>query len=79
MESLRKRVDATDADAMETAGDFVSIGIELSAGVEFGQHHLRGRDAFFGMHINRNATAVIHYGEGIIDVDGDADLGAIAR
>ena len=79
MEGFRKRVDATDANAMQTAGDFVSIRIKLAAGVEFGQHNLSGRNAFFGMHINRNATAVIDDGDGVIDVDGDTDFGAIAR
>ena len=79
MESLGESVDATDADAVQAAGDFVSIGIELTAGVQFGEHNLSGRHPFFGVHIDRDAAAVIDDGEGVIDMNGDTDFGAITR
>ncbi len=78
MQSLRKRIDAAHADAMQTARNFVAIGIEFSAGVQLGQHHLRGGNAFFRVDIHGNPAAVIDDGERVIDMDRDADFGAIA-
>ena len=43
VELLRERVDATDANAMQAAGDLVGGGVELAAGMELGEHHLHGR------------------------------------
>ena len=43
IELLRERVDATDADSMQTAGDLVSGSIEFAAGVKLGEHHFHRR------------------------------------
>ena len=64
---------------MQAAGDFVAVRIELAAGVQLGHHHLGRGDAFFVVHIHRNTASVIDHGDGIVDVNGDVDLGAITR
>ena len=43
VELLAERVDATDADAVQAAGDFVGGGVELAAGMQLGEHHLHRR------------------------------------
>jgi hypothetical protein len=40
VELLRERVDATNADTVETAGNFVGGSVEFAAGMELGEHHL---------------------------------------
>ena len=61
---------------MQSAGDFVRRGIELSAGVQFGEHHLRGRNLFAVdvHHVHGNAAAVVDDGDRVIQVNGDFDL-----
>jgi hypothetical protein len=81
VELLRERVDATDAHAVQAAGDLVGGGVELAAGVELGQHHLHGRHLLaVGQrhHVHRNAAAVVDHGDGVVHVDDDVDLFAIA-
>ena len=81
VELLRERVDATHAHAVQTAGDFVGGGVELAAGMELGQHHLHGRHHLaVGQrhHVHRNAAAVIDHGDGVVHVDDDIDLFAVA-
>ena len=79
LQPLGERIDAAHAHAVQTAGDFVALGIELAAGVQLGHDHLRRRDAFFLVHVHRNAAAVVDHRDGIVDVNGDVDLGAVAR
>jgi len=57
MEGFGESVDATDAYAVKAAGDFIGIGIELTAGVQFVSQPERPR-LFFRVHIDRNATAL---------------------
>ena len=72
----RERVDAAHAHAVQSAGDFVAVGIELAAGVQLGHDDLGRRDAFLLVHVHRNAAAVVDHGDRIVVVDGDVDLGA---
>ena len=44
-EPLRECVDDGDADAVEPAGDLVSVAAELAAGVELRQHDRQRREA----------------------------------
>src|SRR5262249_11988129 len=72
IELMAERIDYGDADAMQTAGDFVAGGIELSASVEFGEHHL-GRRKFLTIDnhvIDRNAAAIVHNSDRVINVNG---------
>ena len=61
---------------MQSAGNFVGRGIELSAGMQRGHHDLRGGNLFaVDVHVvDRNAAAVIDHGDGVVDVDRDFDL-----
>ena len=72
---MTQRVHARHANAVQSARNFVGGGIELSAGVQHGHHHLRrGQPLAVNIHlIGRNAAAVVDDGNGIVDVDGDVD------
>src|SRR5262249_58500031 len=75
IELVAERVDHAHAHAVQSAGNFVSGGIEFAAGVQLGHHDLRGRHAF-AIHFHvvaGNAAAVINDGDGVIDVNGDID------
>jgi len=74
---LGERVHAAYADAVQATRYFVALGIELAAGVQFGHHHFRRRDAFL-VHIHRDAAAVIRHRYGIVDMNDHVDLRAIA-
>ena len=81
VELLREGVDATDADAVQAAGDLVGGGVEFAAGVELGEHDLDGGHLLAVgeiHHVDGNAAAVIDDGDGVVDVDDDVDLFAIA-
>ncbi len=76
LELIAERVDAGDADAVQSAGNFVGRGIELSAGVQHGHHDLRGGNLLaVNVHvIDRNAAAVVDHGDRVVEVDGDFDF-----
>ena len=51
------------ADAMEAAGGFINLRVELAAGVQRGHDHLKRRLVLeFGVRIDGNAAAVIRDG-----------------
>ena len=61
---FRERVHHGDAHAMEAAGGFIDLRVELAAGVQRGHDHFKGRLVLeFGMRIDGNAAAVIGDGE----------------
>ena len=51
---------------METTGNLVALGIEFTAGMQFGHDDLRGRYAFFLVEVHRNSTAIVDHRNGII-------------
>ena len=55
----RKRVDHGNTHAVQTTGHSVSTASELSARVQDGHYHLDGWATFRGMHVHRNAAAII--------------------
>ena len=59
---------------METAGNFVGVAIEFSAGVKNGEDDFGGGTLFRGVHIDGNAAAIVHDGDGIIGMDSDVDF-----
>ena len=76
IEFFAERVDAAHADAVQSARNFVSRGIELTAGVQGGHDDLRSGN-FFAVDIHvvdRNAAAVIDDGDGVVEMDGNFDL-----
>jgi len=81
VELLRERVDATDAHAVETAGNFVGGGVEFAAGVELGEHHLDRRHhcAVGERHqVHGDATTVVDHGDGVVNVDDDFNFLGVA-
>ena len=80
-ELLAERVDAADAHAVQSAGDFVGGGVEFAAGVQLGEHHLHGGHLLaVGQvhHVHGNAAAVVDDGDGVVDVDDDVDFLGVA-
>jgi len=56
---------------VKSAGNFVRVAVEFSAGVQHSENDFGRRTLFRSVHIDRNAAAVIHHGDGIVDVHGD--------
>ena len=77
-EPFGEGVDAGDADAVEAAGDFVGGMVEFAAGVEDGEGDFAGGLLFDGMDVHGNAAAVVRHGDGVVDVDDDFDVVAVA-
>ncbi len=73
-EPIGKRVDALRADAVQTAGIFVSALPEFSARVQIRQHQLDGRHVELRMHVDRNAAAIVANRDRAVDMDRDVDL-----
>ena len=71
-------VDHGDADAVQAARDLVGAVVELAARVQGGHHHLGGGPALGGVHVDRDAAAVVRDGHAVVLVDGDRDLLAVA-
>ena len=63
--------------AVQTTGYFVRVVVELTASVEHGHDDLCRRNAFFFMHVYRDATTVVTHGDGFIRVDDNADVVAV--
>ena len=70
----RQRIDDRDSHSMQAAGHLVAIMVELAAGMQSGQYDLSGRNLLFGMGVDGNAPAIVRDGDGIIEVDRQADL-----
>src|SRR5690606_1500102 len=75
---LGQRIHHGHAHAVQTAGNLVAVVVELSAGMQHGHDDLGGGTAFLGMDVHGNAAAVVRDGDGVVGVDGDRDLGAVA-
>src|SRR5215216_2910104 len=79
VEPLGERVDDRNADAVETARHLVAAAVaELAAGVEHGEHYLRGRLLLLLHDADRDAAAVVRDRDAVVGVDGDLDLGRLA-
>ena len=65
-ELLRQGVDDRRADAVQAAGVDVAVALaELAAGVQRGEDQLQGRLLVLGMHVDRDAAAVVGDGDGV--------------
>ncbi len=58
---------------MQTAGDFITAAAKLTAGVQHGHDHFKGRFLFLGMDIHRNTAPIIRHGDTAVGVNGDDD------
>ena len=63
---------------MQTTGYFVSAAAEFTAGMQDGVNNFYAGDALLGLNINRNTTAVIGNGNGIIGINGNGNFVAVA-
>ena len=63
---------------MQTARDFVSIRIELAAGMQLGHHDFGCGPAFFLHYVNRDAAAVVDYGYRVVKMDCYLDRVAVS-
>ena len=79
VELLGQRVDDRHADPVQSAGDLVAAAVaELAAGVQDGEHDL-DRGALLLLHErDRDATAVVDDGDGVVRMDRDRDVVAVA-
>ena len=75
---LGERVHAGYAHAVETAGHLVVRPVELAAGVEHREHDLDRGAVLRGVHVDRDAAAVVLYGERSVRIDHDVDHRAVA-
>ena len=81
VEARRKRVRDRHADAVQAARERVGAAgglVELAARVQAREDDLDDRHAFFRMHAERNAAAVVFDGDRIVGVQRDDDLLAVA-
>ena len=77
IEIFAQRVDARHADAVQSAGNFVSRRIKFSAGMQRGHDDLR-RGNFLAIDhhvVDRNAAPVVDDRDGVVEVNRDFNLG----
>ena len=74
----RQRVDHGHAHAVQAAGYLVGAVVELAARVQGGHHHLGGGPSLGGVHVDRDAAAVVRDGDAVVLMDDDRDLLAVA-
>ncbi len=74
----RQGVDATHAYPVQTAGNFVGILIEFTAGVEHGHDDLQGTLLELFVHPYGDAPAVVDGGDRVVLVDDHIDAAAVA-
>ena len=73
-----KRVHHAHAHAVQAAGDFVAVVVELAARVQDGHDHFGSGAAFFGVDAGGDAAPVVFDGDGFVGVDGHGDVVAVA-
>ena len=71
-------VDAGHTYAVQTARYLVRTLVELTAGMKYGHDDFESRAAFFGVHVNGDASAVVLHDNGVVLTDGYFDVGTIA-
>src|SRR5690625_3169432 len=59
LEEGRQGVHHGRADSVQTTGNLVGVGVELAAGVQFGEDHLDGGPALLGHHLDWDAATVV--------------------
>ena len=72
-----KRIHHAHTHAVQTAGDFIAVVVELAARVQDGHDHFGGGAAFFGVDTGGNAAPVVFDGDGFVGVDRHGDAVAM--
>ena len=75
---IGKCIDHRDADAVQTAGNFVSVAVKLTSGMQHRQHHFRGGTLFGRVHVHWNAPPVVHHRHRIVFVYRDVHFVGVA-
>ena len=70
----RECVHTAHTHTVETTGHLIAVFIELTTGVEHGHYDLQRGFMLLRVHIYRDTTTVILYGNGVILIDMDRDL-----
>ncbi len=79
IEPRRQRIDHRRADAVEAAGRDVGATAELPACVQLGVDDLDAGEAGLLLDVDRHAATVVLDLDGSVVVQGDPDVGAVAR
>src|SRR3974390_1283245 len=79
LEPVRKRVYHGNADAVQSARYLVGLAVKLTSGVQNGHDDFRRRTLLGGVHVDRNAAAVVDDGNGVVGMNRDVDLVGKAR
>jgi hypothetical protein len=81
LQPLGERVHDGYAHAVQSAGNLVRVLVELAAGVQLGHDDLGGGalEVVVLLDVGRDAAAVVHHRDGVVGVDHDLDVVAVAR
>src|SRR5437016_956265 len=73
-EPFGESVDAADADAVETAGNFVRFFVEFAAGMQNGENDFNRRLFLALVNVYRNTAAIVRDGNTVIAMDHHIDV-----
>ena len=76
-ELFGKRIDHGDTHAVQAAGYFIRVIIELTPGMQGRHDHLGSRELLLLVQVDWNASTIIDDGDRVIGVDADLDRGAM--
>jgi hypothetical protein len=79
LELLRQGIDHGDAHAVQSAGDFIVLVAEFSAGMQAREDQLDAGYFFLGMDVHRHAAAIIGHRQGIVLEQDDVDFLGVTR
>src|SRR5712692_2156089 len=69
MERFGKKVNHGNADAVQSAGNLVSVRVELATGVKFGHYDFGSGFLFLLHHVDGNTAAVVYYCNGMVKMN----------
>ncbi len=62
---------------MQTTRNLVAVGVEFAAGMQHGHDDLGSRAPFLGLHVDRNAAAVVDHADRAVGMDRHDDVVAV--
>jgi len=77
-QGIGKCVYDGNADAMQTAGYFVRIVVELPAGMQNSHDDFCSRSAFFFVDVYRNAATIVGNGNGVVGMYDNFNIVTVA-
>lgn len=73
-----KGVHATHTYPVQTTGNLIGVFVEFTTCVQHGHNHLQGRSFLLGVHGSGDTPAIVLNGDGIVFVNGNFNILAIA-